>query len=170
MEWNPLDVDRRGPYARLRLAAQDNHRWTVRVSASAAGEATAFARKHRFAVGAPAAFDEADPHVSAVEYVLGALGADLVNGFVALARARRLSIDHAEAVVQGELASPLAHLGVIGASGSPGLAELRVKAYVSSNEDEALVRKTWDEMLERSPLVHTLRTGVRLELDLKSTP
>ncbi len=148
---------------------EDRHRWTVRVAGTEQG-ATAFARKHRFTVGAPATFDEEDPRISAVEYVLGALGADLVGGLKQLARARRVEVDEVEAVVQGELEDPLAHLGVVGATGQPKLAEAHVKVYVASSEAEEDVARLWAEVVERSPLVCTLKPAVRLKLEVKIAP
>ncbi|HEX5498887.1 MAG TPA: hypothetical protein VFX03_06665, partial [Thermomicrobiales bacterium] len=91
--------------------------------------ATAYVRQHRFAVGAPAHFDERYDAVSAVEYVLAAIGGDLVNGFRRVARRRRLPIDDVEAVVAGRLANPLAYLGVVGETGSPGLGRVSVRVY-----------------------------------------
>jgi hypothetical protein len=59
--------------------------WSLRISATARGQATVFTRQHQFRVGAPLQFDRDDETVSALEYVLGALGADLVNGLQILA-------------------------------------------------------------------------------------
>lgn len=144
--------------------------FSVRVSGSRDGSATAFVRKHRFVVGTPVTFDEQDPHVSALEYLLGAFGADLVTGFLAAARARHLEVDHAEALVRAELEDELAAVGVVGATGNPGLARLQVKVYASSGADEEALRALWKQTLERSPLVRTLERVVRLELLLEMAP
>jgi hypothetical protein len=146
------------------------HGFGLRVSGGSDGSATVFARKHQFVVGAPVTFDEQDPRVSALEYFLGAFGAELVNGLVAAARARHLVVDHAEALVKAELDDPLAHLGVVGAAGHPGLARVHVKVYASSGEEEEALRRLWTQTLERSPLVRTLDRVVRLELELVMTP
>jgi hypothetical protein len=143
------------------------HRFTVRVSATGKDAATVFVRKHQFVVGAPVSFDEVYERVSSLEYVLGAIGAELVNGFLSLARRRRLTIDHAEAVVHGEMSSPLFYLGVVGATGHAGLECVTIKVYVSALEDDSDVRRVWEELLERSPLVCTLRPVVRFDLGLK---
>lgn len=145
----------------------DAHRWNLRVSATGKDSARVFARRHQFTVGAPAHFDEEYGQISAVEYVLGAVGAELVHGLVSLGRRRRLAIDHAEALVQGELDDALAYLGVVGATGHAGLAKIAVKVYISSVEDEDAVRKLWDEVLARSPLLCTLRPAIRFELTFK---
>jgi len=145
----------------------DAFRWNVRVAAAGKDEVRVFSRKHQFTVGAPVHFDEEYPRVSALEYVLGAVGAELVHGLVSLGRRRRLAIDHAEALVQGELDDPLAYLGAVGATGHAGLAKVAARVYVSSIEDEDAVRRLWDEVLERSPLVRALRPAIRFELTFK---
>jgi uncharacterized OsmC-like protein len=144
--------------------------FSLRVTGARDGSATAFVRKHRFTVGAPVAFDEQDPRIAALEYVLGAFGAELVNGLTAAARAKHLDVDHAEALVKAELDDPLAHLGVVGAAGSPALARVKVKAYVSAAADEETLRALFKQTLERSPLVRTLERVVTLELELVITP
>src|SRR5689334_11613521 len=107
----------------------DAHRWSVRVSAAGKDAARVFVRKHQFTVGAPVHFDEEYGQISALEYVLGAVGAELVNGLVSMGRRRRLAIDHAEAVVQGSLDDALAYLGAVGAVGHAGLAEISARVY-----------------------------------------
>jgi len=147
----------------------DEHPWTVRVSSTALDASTVFVRKHQFVVGAPVSFDEEAPHVSALECLLGALGADLVNGLVALARERRIDVDHAEAVVVGHLGDPLAHLGAVGATGHPGLSRASIKVYASASDDEEGVRRLWQEVLRRSPLLRTLQPVVEMALELTVT-
>jgi hypothetical protein len=83
-----------------------------------------FVRKHQFPVGAPLQFDAEYDAITALEYVLGAIGADVVHGLQTLARKRRVDIDQVEAVVQGELNNPLTYLGVVGADGPPGLEKI----------------------------------------------
>ena len=143
------------------------HTWTLRVSAAERGQATVFTRQHQFRVGAPVHFDRAYEAVSALEYVLGAIGADLVNGLQALARKRRVAIERVEAVVEGELNNPLAYLGVIGETGHPGLQRVQVKVYVASLEEEAAIRRLWQEVLATSPLVYTFQAAIRLDLRLQ---
>lgn len=143
------------------------HTWTLRVSAAERGQATVFTRQHQFRVGAPVHFDRAYEAVSALEYVLGAIGADLVNRLQALARKRRVAIERIEAVVEGELNNPLAYLGVIGETGHPGLQRVQVKVYVASLEEEAAIRRLWQEVLATSPLVYTFQAAIRLDLRLQ---
>jgi OsmC-like protein len=143
------------------------HTWRLRVSATERGQATVFTRQHRFRVGAPVHFDQSYEAVSALEYVLGAIGADLVNGLQASARKRRMTIEQAEAVVEGELNNPLTYLGVVGETGHPGLERVRIKVYLASPEPEEVIRHLWQEMLATSPLVCTFRAAIQLELTLQ---
>ena len=85
----------------------EGHTWTLRVSAMERGQATVYTRQHQFCVGAPVHFDRSYEAVSALEYVLGAMGADVVNGLQMLARKRRVAIERLEAAVMGELNNPL---------------------------------------------------------------
>jgi uncharacterized OsmC-like protein len=145
----------------------ERYEWTVRVAAPDRERATVFVRSHRLEVGTPVAFDVEHPRVTALEHLLGALGADLTVGLRAAARRHRLDVDAVEATVQGELEAPGAYLGVVGEAGSPRLSRARIKVYVSTLDDEAEVKAAWDEALDRSPIYQTLRGAVALELEIK---
>jgi len=145
----------------------DRHPWRLRVSATDRGRATVYTRQHQFSVGAPVHFDRTYDAISAVEYVLGAIGADVVNGLQILARKQRVRLEQVEAVVEGELQNPLIYLGVIGETGHPGLQTARIKVYLASSEEETTLYRLWDEMLATSPLVHTFRAALQLELSLQ---
>jgi hypothetical protein len=145
----------------------ERYTWTLRVSTAGKDRATVFARTHQYSVGAPVQFDAAYDAITALEYVLGAIGADVVNGFQTLARKRRVEADHVEAVVEGELNNPLTYLGVVGESGHPGLERVSVKVYVASLDTEEAIRRVWQEMLDKSPLVRTFQPVIRFELSLQ---
>lgn len=144
--------------------------WRARVTVESPGRATVFARRHSFVVGPPLGFDEQADTVSAVEYLLGALGADVLNGFRAEAKRRRLRLDRSEAAVEGRLDNPLTHLSVVGETGHPGLSEASVRVYASSLDPESSLRDAWSDALERSPLVRTLRAAAELRLELQIVP
>jgi len=145
----------------------ERYTWTLRVSTARKDRATVFVRQQQFTVGAPVQFDAAYDAITALEYVLGAIGADVVHGLQALARKRRVEVDHVEAVVEGELNNPLTYLGVVGESGHPGLERVSVKVYVASIAPAEEVRRLWQEMLDRSPLVRTFQPAIRFELSLQ---
>jgi hypothetical protein len=126
-----------------------------------------FARTHQYSVGAPVQCDAAYDAITALEYVLGAMGADVVNGLQMVARKRRVEVDHIEAVVEGELNNPLTYRGVVGESGYPGLERMSVKVYVASLATEGEIQHIWQERLDKSPLVRTLQPAIRFELSLQ---
>lgn len=144
-------------------------RWGVRVRATVSGATTAYARSHAFEVGAALPFDVEEARVTALEYLLGALGADLVGGFRALARRRRLEIDEVEATVDATLSNPLVHLGVVGEEGHPGLETVTVRVHVATLEPEDAVRRVWNEAARRSPLARTLEGAARVEIVMTLT-
>ena len=143
----------------------DSHTWTLRVSSEEVGSATAYVRRHRFEVGVPLQFDEAYDQVTALEYVLGAIAADVVVGLRRLARRRRVDVDRVEALVHGRVDNPLTFLQVVGEEGHPGLVAVVLKVYVSSIDPPDRVNAVWEETLRTSPLVRTFQDSVKLELE-----
>ena len=141
-------------------------KWSVRVSARDRTSVAVYARKSRFDIGPPLAFDAEDVRTSAFEHLLGAIGADLAFGMKELCHRRRLDVDNVEALVFGELDNPLAHLGVVGEKGHPGLANLAIKVFVETLEEDDDIKKVWAEMLDRSPLYRTFLNAVPFDLQL----
>ncbi len=142
---------------------------TLRITATGRDVARVSVRRQQFPVGAPIEFDVESPRVAAIEYALGAVGGEIVNGLQAFARRRRVQLDQIEAVVNGELERPLTYLEVVGENGRPRIRHIRVKVYISSSEDEATLRRLWTETLARLPLVCTLEGAVPLEIELTLT-
>lgn len=132
------------------------------------GEVRVAARRQQFSVGRPMEFDETAPAIAALEYALGAVGGELVGGLKAFADRHRLEIDHIEAVVTAELEHPLAYLEVAGEEGPPRIGRVSVKVFVAASEESA-VRRLWDTMLDRLPLICTWRTAVPFDLELSIT-
>ena len=102
----------------------------------------------------------------ALEYALGALGAELVGGLQEFAVRRRLVLDNVEALVQGEIEDPLVYLEVIGEAGQPRIRSVDIKVYVASPETEQIVRQLFEDVLTRLPLVGTFRAAVHLDIQL----
>jgi hypothetical protein len=143
------------------------YQWSVRVGNTSSDQATVYVRQHQFDVGAPIQFDQNYDSLAALEYVLGAIGADIANCLRIVAHRHRVEIDKVEALVSGKLNNPLTHLGVVGEQGHPGLETVSVRVYVSSMEKEGRIRQVWAEMQEKSPLVCTFRSAINLELELQ---
>ena len=130
------------------------------------GWATVYTRNHVFTVGGQASFREADAHPDAVEYLLGALGGDLISGFTSHAKRRGVEVDAMEASISGRLDNPLVLLGVVGEVGHPGFETISCTLYVSADADERVLEEIWQTTLARSPLVHTLDRCVGLTMKL----
>ena len=143
-----------------------DYAWTSRVSWTGEGWATAYTRNHAFTVGGQASFRETDAHPDAVEYLLGALGGDLISGFASHARRRGVEVDAMEASISGRLNNPLVYLGVVGESGHPGFEKISCTLYVSADADEEVLSEVWQTTLASSPLVNTLDRCVGLTLTL----
>ncbi len=143
-----------------------DYAWTSRVSWTGEGWATAYTRNHAFTVSGQASFREADAHPDAVEYLLGALGGDLISGFASQATRRGVEVDAMEASISGRLNNPLVLLGVVGESGHPGFETISCTLYVSADADEKILKEIWQTTLARSPLVNTLDRCVGLTLNL----
>ena len=114
-------------------------------------------------------FDDASPHVAALEYTLGAVGGEVVNGLREFARRRRLPIDAVEALVTGELQDGLVYLEVLGETGRvKRISRIAIKVFVASVDDRA-TQALFDEMIERLPLVSTLREALNIDVELVLT-
>jgi hypothetical protein len=141
---------------------------SLRVTAPGAAVARVSVGRRSFSIGRPVEFDEASQQVSALEYALGAVGGEVVNGLREFARRRRHAIEAIEALVTGELQDGLTYLEVIGEMGQPRIRRIAIKVFVAS-VDPAATRALFDETIERLPLVSTLREAVDLDVELVHT-
>lgn len=142
---------------------------TLRVTAREPDVARVSVRNEQFLVGRPLELDAASPRIAALEYALGALAGEVVNGLRHFAWRRRVDLEHAEALVTGELERGLAYLEVVGEEGSPRIARVHIKVFVAS-ADEPGIRQLWTDVLERLPLLGTLRSAASVHLELIVTP
>lgn len=143
------------------------YHWAVRVHSVGPEHARAYARNHAIDVGLAASFKDTDPQPSAIEMLLGALGADLVNGLEALARRRGIALDGIELQLTAELGNPLVHLGVVGETGDPGLARVDGTLYVGADAEPAVVEEMWQLVRARSPLWATLGRACAVAIELR---
>ena len=141
---------------------------SLRVTAPGPAAARVSVGRRQFSIGRPVEFDAASPHVAALEYALGAVGGEIVNGLREFARRRRVALDAVEALVTGELQDALAYLEVRGERGRPRIDRIAVKVFVASG-DHTATRTLFDETLERLPLLSTLRDAVDLDIELVQT-
>lgn len=137
--------------------------WTARVRGTGPLAARAYVRNHEFAVGQPASFSAADTAPSAVDYLLGALGADLVESYAMHASRRGVTPDALEVALRGQLGNPLVVNGLED-TGRPGFVAISATLYVRADADDQTLMAIWQEVLRRAPLVDTLRSAVQLDL------
>ena len=142
---------------------------SIRVTATAPASARVSIGRRQFSIGRPVEFDEASAHVSAVEYALGAVGGEIVNGLREFARRRRIEVDAIEALVSADLDHALTYLEVVGETGTPRLGRISIKVFVSTAH-EAAIRALFPELVDRLPLTCTLRTAVDITTELILTP
>jgi uncharacterized OsmC-like protein len=143
------------------------HLFPVRVQRTAGRIARAYGRGQSFDVGSQASLREADAQPSAVEYVLGALGGDLVCGFERAAEGQGIPLHAIEITLNARLDNVLTHLGVVGEQGHPGFAAIEGTAYVGSDAEEEAIQRAWQRTLDRSPLYHTLSRCASVTIALK---
>jgi hypothetical protein len=141
----------------------------LRITTTDSDTSRVLVRRHHFAVGRPIDFDAESVHVTALEYALAAIGAEIVGGLRVFAKRRRIELDGVEAVVDGEVENPLTYLEVVGESGYPGLSGVSVKVYVASPRDEETLQRLWYETLERLPLVRTFSHAMKFSVELTLT-
>ena len=139
----------------------------VRIRRSDARTATVHAGRNSFAVGRALEFSDRAPIPSAAEYLLGAVGADVLLTFSALAEQRGLVVYDAEVSVSGDLNNPLVFLGVIGETGHPGYQSISATLFVRSDAGEEAIGEVWRETQERSPCANTLRRNVDVSLEVR---
>ncbi len=138
---------------------------TLRVTAGEPDLARVAIRRQQFVVGRPIEFDQSAPRIAALEYALGSVGAEIVNGLRLFASRRRVEIDAIEAVVTADLENPLAYLEVIGETGRAVLQWIHIKVFVSC-ADQSTIRGVFEAMLDRLPLTSTLRVATKLTTEL----
>lgn len=144
-----------------------SHAWQVRVRSEPGLEARVFARNHSFTVGQPASFDTEDRAPSALEHLLGALGACLAVGLRWRASRRNVEIHNLELSLKARPEDVLVFLGVA-EQGNPGLAQIEGTAYVQSDAPDEVLEEIWEETLRRSPVAQTLLRSTRIHLERRS--
>jgi hypothetical protein len=143
----------------------EEHLVTVRITGGPDDVARVTARRQQFAVGRPMEFDERAPRIAAIEYALGAAGAEIVNGLRVFADRRRLEIDAIEATVTASFEHALAYLEVVGESGPPVIRRIHIKVFASCADDRAL-RQLFETVRDRLPLTALLRRATELTTEL----
>lgn len=136
--------------------------WRLRTRSTGHQQATVYCRNFSWQLGQSASFEEKDAHPSAVEALLGALGASLATAYATEAARAGLEVDDIELTVTGKLHNVLAHMGL--EEGDPSFAAIEVKCYASTMDDEAKARAAFETVAARSPIAATLAKATSLTL------
>ncbi len=152
------DDARRDPVAKVRVHAAAGE--SVRVYAG--GVAWTVDGRTRFGAG------EGGP--SALDALLGALGADLALAFTRAARHAGVAVRALEITLEARVENALVVLDVIGESGSPALTEITGAAFASADVDPALAARLWADAIARSTIHATLARATRLAIALRLVP
>lgn len=140
------------------------YEWRVRTRLTASQEATTFARNFSWKLGPPASFEEKDAHPSAIEALLGAMAAELVNSFATACTQHGLIVDELEATAKAKLLNVLAHLGM--EEGDPSLASVDITVFITSPAPGEVLRAVFAETQSRAPLCQTLSKAAPLNIRL----
>jgi len=146
----------------------ETQEWRIRFRGEPGGGGVAYARGHQFAVGDPVSFDPLHSRITALEYLLAALAADLAGSLRRLAPRHRIVINDLEVAVKGMTDRPLVFLGVVGEEGEAGLDRIEVKVYVETGSSAEEVRTLWQGALRVSAIARMLGGSTRLELELRT--
>ena len=141
--------------------------WDLKVSSKGGWPVAVQARRHRFLAGVPVQFDDKYEHVTALEYVLGGVAADLVGTLQYLAVRQRVPLSSVEAVVSGSLRNPAQYVDMVGDADEAGMERFVMTVYVQSTAADTALQNLWRRALEVSPMARTLAEAVQLELSLK---
>ena len=148
------------------LKQAKNYVWRARVRGRGGMGAEVFVRNHSFAVGQPVSFDTADKAISAIEYLLGSIGACIAVGFQWRASQKRIEVHNLEVVLQARAEDILVYLGVHDA-GNPALAEVKAVVYVDADAETDTLQELLNDTVRRSPITQTLQNAVPVRVEIR---
>lgn len=144
--------------------------WSIRAVSTARRETKLYAGNTAISAGVQVNLQPSADRLSALELLLSALAADLVEGYRAQLEKRGIVPFGLELLLKAKLGNALVHLGVIGEHGDPGLSELTATLYVSADASEADLHAALEEALVRAPVYATLRRAANIQLKLAVLP
>jgi uncharacterized OsmC-like protein/TusA-related sulfurtransferase len=148
------------------LEQAKNYVWRARVRGRGGMGAEVFVRNHSFSAGQPASFDTADQAISAIEYLLGSVGACLAVGFQWRASQRGITVRNLEVALQAKAQDILVYLGLQEA-GNPGLADVRAVVYVDADAEPDALEELLADTVRRSPVTQTLQNAVSFRAEIR---
>jgi uncharacterized OsmC-like protein len=143
-----------------------DYRWQCRVRWSAGLSCKVYCRNQVWDVGQPASFDVQDTAPSAVEYVLGALGACLAMGFQVHASRCGIQVEALEIALSGQIDNIFVFLG-LEQTGHSGFRAITGTLYVRADAEEETLQQLWRQTLAASPVTNTLARPVSLDIAMQ---
>jgi TusA-related sulfurtransferase/uncharacterized OsmC-like protein len=143
-----------------------NYVWRARVRGRGGMSSEIFVRNHSFTAGQPVSFDTADKDISAIEYLIGSLGACLAVGFQWRASQQGITVHNLEVTLQARAHDILVYLGLEN-TGNPGLSHVRAIVYVDADADAETLEKLLTETVYRSPVTQTFQHAVSFTAELR---
>lgn len=143
-----------------------DYRWRTRVHWDGEVTSKVYCRNHSWSVGQPASFDVSDEAPSAVEYLLGALGACLAMGFQIRASQRNVGIEELEVSLGGKIDNIFVFLGTED-EGHSGFEEIEGTVYVQSDAEDELLEEIWRETVAASPVANSLTRGIAIDIGIR---
>jgi uncharacterized OsmC-like protein len=126
---------------------------------------SALVRNHTFLIDEPAHLTGEDEAPNSMEYVLGALGACLATGFVLNASRQGIEIYDMEVVLDASQDNVFTFLG-LGGEGHSGFDGIKAKLFVKSDEDEATLRRLWEDTIKTSPVGNSMVNVVPIHAEI----
>jgi hypothetical protein len=102
-----------------------------------------------------------------VEYLLGALGADLAQGLQVRASRAGIRIENIEVSLAGQLDNIFVYLGEED-SGHSGFRQISGTAHVQADADDAALQALWEQVLAASPVLQTILRPLETQIRLQS--
>ena len=125
----------------------------------------AYARDHVFEIDEPTHLTGEDTAPNAMEYVLGALGACYLTGFVLNASLRGIDLYNAEVVLNSTQENVFNFLG-LSDDPHPGFDDVVAKLYVQADADDEVLREIWERTVKTSPVGNSLERVVPVRAEM----
>lgn len=143
----------------------------ARVRVSDLGPARGQSRSHHLELASVLGMGADDSAPAVIDSLLSALGSEVLLVFRDLLHRHDLPFEHIEIQLRASLHNPLVALGVVGETGSPGLARIEGVCHLTalfSDGDSLRAEECWSQALARSVILASLgdRTVIQTRLNI----
>ncbi len=143
----------------------------ARVRVTDLGPARGQSRSHQLELSSVLGLGVDDSAPAVIDFLLDALGSEILLVFRELLRRNALPFEHSEIQLRARLHNPLVALGVVGETGSPGLASIDAVCHLTAlfpDADSRRAEECWSQALARSVILASLgdRTVIQTRLNI----